>query len=60
MSSAETVEIADCVVCASHRLEVCGECDFDGREDNDLTFGLEPSARAPLDIPATSANKDGA
>ncbi|KAF8601875.1 hypothetical protein BDV93DRAFT_524439 [Ceratobasidium sp. AG-I] len=60
LGSTGSIEIADCLFCANHKLEVCRECEFDGREDNDLTFGFEPApARGSLDLPATTANKDG-
>ncbi|KAG9076818.1 hypothetical protein FRC06_009306 [Ceratobasidium sp. 370] len=69
LDSAGSVDIADCIFCANHRLEVCKECEFDGREDNDTTFGslvLTQSAkfdpnpiRGPLDLPATTTNKEG-
>ncbi|KAG8767877.1 hypothetical protein FRC12_005963 [Ceratobasidium sp. 428] len=59
LDSGGSVDIADCIFCANHRLEACTECSFDGREDNDTTFGFDPIDREPLDLPATQTNKDG-
>jgi len=37
--SAATVEIADALFCQSHIKEVCEDCNYDGREDNDAFYG---------------------
>lgn len=34
-----TIEINECMFCA-HLKEVCTECDYDGREENDGYFGV--------------------
>lgn len=36
-----TVEINECMFC-THLKEVCTECDYDGREENDGYFGVSP------------------
>ncbi|CAE6376406.1 unnamed protein product [Rhizoctonia solani] len=60
LGSNQSVEVNDCLFCANHKLEVCQECEFDAREDNDLTFGFDPNpARSSLELPAWSTNKDG-
>ncbi|KAF5324173.1 hypothetical protein D9619_011322 [Psilocybe cf. subviscida] len=53
-----TVEINDAIFC-THLKEVCTECDFDGREENDGFFGHEFIDREAIDCPASSQNKDG-
>ncbi|KAF8317513.1 uncharacterized protein EI90DRAFT_3056712 [Cantharellus anzutake] len=47
------------MVCAAHLQEVCADCDYDGREDNDAFFGLDTIDRDPLNIPNASTNKEG-
>lgn len=42
-----------------HGQEVCKECDFDGREDNNLVFGFDATNREPMSVPAFSVAKDG-
>ncbi|QRV82237.1 hypothetical protein RhiJN_10252 [Ceratobasidium sp. AG-Ba] len=60
LGSAASIEVADCLFCANHKLEVCRECEFDGREDNDFALGFDPSPeRGSLELAATTTNKDG-
>jgi len=59
MSAVETVEINDGVFCKEHILEVCDNCSFDGREENDSFFGLDTIDREPVSIPSEIHNKDG-
>ncbi|KAF8841126.1 hypothetical protein BDN67DRAFT_572502 [Paxillus ammoniavirescens] len=53
-----TVEINDAVFC-THLKEVCTECDYDGREENDAFYGFDPTDRAAIEAPPTTTNKDG-
>ncbi|KAF9558596.1 hypothetical protein CPC08DRAFT_743313 [Agrocybe pediades] len=53
-----TVEINDAIFC-THFKEVCTECDFDGREENDAFFGYDPIDREGIDCPPATQNKDG-
>ncbi|KAJ7076762.1 hypothetical protein B0H15DRAFT_790275 [Mycena belliarum] len=53
-----TIEINDALFCP-HFKEVCGECAFDGREENDAFFGFDPIEREALLAPAAIVNKDG-
>ncbi|KAF7354141.1 hypothetical protein MVEN_01101600 [Mycena venus] len=39
-----TIEINDAMFC-THFKEVCTDCDFDGREENDAFFGFDPIDR---------------
>jgi len=57
--SATTVEIADALFCQSHLKEVCEDCNYDGREDNDAFYGFDPTDRDPIGSPQVSTNKDG-
>ncbi|KAF9447569.1 hypothetical protein P691DRAFT_802206 [Macrolepiota fuliginosa MF-IS2] len=57
--SAATVEVADALFCQTHLKEVCTECDYDGREDNDAFYGYDPIDREAIECPALSTNKDG-
>jgi len=57
--SATTVEIADALFCQSHLKEVCEDCGYDGREDNDAFYGFDPIDREGLESPQVSTNKDG-
>jgi len=57
--SAATVEIADALFCQAHLKEVCTDCDYDGREDNDAFYGFDPTDREGLDSPQVSTNKEG-
>ncbi|KAG8863968.1 hypothetical protein FRB96_006841 [Tulasnella sp. 330] len=56
--SANTIEVNDCVFC-QHGKEVCSDCDYDGREENDGFFGLENKERDPLEMPTSTINKAG-
>ncbi|KAF8548603.1 hypothetical protein OG21DRAFT_705673 [Imleria badia] len=58
VQSPATVEINDAVFCA-HLKEVCTECNYDGREENDSFYGLDPVDRDPIEAPAVTTNKDG-
>ncbi|KAF8635309.1 hypothetical protein AX17_003957 [Amanita inopinata Kibby_2008] len=53
-----TVEINDAVFCM-HFKEVCTDCNYDGREENDGFYGFDHSDRDPIECPAVSTNKDG-
>ncbi|KZT61662.1 hypothetical protein CALCODRAFT_413732, partial [Calocera cornea HHB12733] len=57
--STSSVEIADALFCHAHGQEVCKDCQFDGREDNNTFFGFDPIDREPLSVPAYTVNKDG-
>ncbi|KAJ5745237.1 hypothetical protein N7520_010419 [Penicillium odoratum] len=37
---AATVEINDAICCELHTQEVCEDCDYDGREENDAFYGI--------------------
>ncbi|KAJ3534867.1 hypothetical protein NM688_g7066 [Phlebia brevispora] len=56
---AASVEINDALFCQAHLKEVCEDCSFDGREDNDAFFGFDPIDRDGLEAPLASPNKDG-
>jgi len=53
-----TIEINDAIFC-THFKEVCTECSFDGREENDSFYGLDSIDREPIECPTSTANKDG-
>ncbi|KAJ7746159.1 hypothetical protein DFH07DRAFT_869625 [Mycena maculata] len=53
-----TIEINDALFC-THFKEVCAECSFDGREENDAFFGFDPIDRAGIEAPLAIVNKDG-
>ncbi|KAH7919262.1 hypothetical protein BV22DRAFT_1075460 [Leucogyrophana mollusca] len=53
-----TIEINDAIFC-QHFKEVCGECDYDGREDNDGFYGFDHIDRDGLEAPPVTTNKDG-
>lgn len=55
----DTVEINDAIFCSSHIKEVCEECGYDGREENDAFYGFDPINREPLASPSVTVNKDG-
>ncbi|KAJ3573806.1 hypothetical protein NP233_g2191 [Leucocoprinus birnbaumii] len=55
---ATTIEINDAYFC-SHFKEVCGDCNYDGREDNDAFYGFDPIDREPIEPPTVSQTKDG-
>ncbi|KAJ7624555.1 hypothetical protein FB45DRAFT_923692 [Roridomyces roridus] len=54
----QTIEINDALFC-THFKEVCTECDFDGREENDAFFGFDPIDREGIEAPLAIINKDG-
>ncbi|KAF8324526.1 hypothetical protein F5887DRAFT_178012 [Amanita rubescens] len=56
--AAATVEINDAMFCQAHLKEVCGDCNYDGREDNDSFFGFDTIQREGLEC-LGSPNKDG-
>ncbi|WWC72550.1 uncharacterized protein I206_106512 [Kwoniella pini CBS 10737] len=51
----KSIEINDALFC-EHGLEVCQQCEFDAREDNDSMMGLDPKPRGPLELPAHFKN----
>ncbi|TBU55104.1 hypothetical protein BD310DRAFT_979868 [Dichomitus squalens] len=53
-----TIEINDAYFCP-HFKEVCADCSYDGREENDAFFGFDPIDREGLEAPASSVNKEG-
>ncbi|KAN0079793.1 hypothetical protein V8E55_009359 [Tylopilus felleus] len=53
-----TVEINDAVFC-THLKEVCTDCGYDGREENDSFYGFDPMDRDPIEPPAVTTNKEG-
>ncbi|KAF8907146.1 hypothetical protein CPB85DRAFT_1436695 [Mucidula mucida] len=53
------IQINDAVFCSQHVQEVCDECDFDGRQENDAFFGVKSSDRAYLDVPESVVNMEG-
>ncbi|KAH7906679.1 hypothetical protein BJ138DRAFT_1174874 [Hygrophoropsis aurantiaca] len=53
-----TVEINDAIFC-QHFKEVCTDCSYDGREENDSFFGLEFIDRDGLEAPPVTTTKDG-
>ncbi|KAJ7250766.1 hypothetical protein C8J57DRAFT_1138737 [Mycena rebaudengoi] len=55
---AATIEINDAVFC-THLKEVCADCSFDGREENDAFFGFDPIDREGIEAPNASPNKEG-
>ncbi|EJT99309.1 hypothetical protein DACRYDRAFT_23895 [Dacryopinax primogenitus] len=57
-TSSSSIELNDALFC-HHGREVCSDCQFDGREDNNLVFGFDPSPRDPLNVPDYSLNKEG-
>jgi len=57
-SMTETVEINDAIFC-SHLKEVCNDCSYDGREENDAFYGFDPVDRAPIEPPTVTMTKDG-
>ncbi|EPQ53411.1 hypothetical protein GLOTRDRAFT_130750 [Gloeophyllum trabeum ATCC 11539] len=52
------VEINDALFC-KHFKEVCAECDYDGRADNDAMFGFDPIDREGLEANSATLNKEG-
>ncbi|KAG5640603.1 hypothetical protein DXG03_007953 [Asterophora parasitica] len=55
----QTVEINDGMFCSEHLKEVCSDCSFDGREENDLFYGYDFMDRAPIEPPVVTRDKDG-
>ncbi|KAI9461332.1 hypothetical protein HD554DRAFT_2130205 [Boletus coccyginus] len=53
-----TVEINDAVFC-THFKEVCSDCNYDGREENDAFYGLDPIDREGIEAPTVVLNKEG-
>ncbi|KAJ7240126.1 hypothetical protein B0H12DRAFT_1024847 [Mycena haematopus] len=53
-----TIEINDAMFC-THFKEVCTDCAFDGREENDAFFGFDPIDREGIEAPPASVTKDG-
>jgi len=53
-----TVEIQDAIFC-QHFKEVCSECDYDGREENDAFFGFDSIDRDGIECPSVSTDKNG-
>ncbi|KAE9391846.1 hypothetical protein BT96DRAFT_858855, partial [Gymnopus androsaceus JB14] len=53
-----TVEINDAIFC-QHFKEVCSDCGYDGREENDAFFGFDFIDREGIEAPAAIVNKDG-
>jgi len=53
-----TIELNDAIFC-THFKEVCADCNFDGREENDAFFGFDPIDREAIEAPGAAANKDG-
>ncbi|KAJ6554155.1 hypothetical protein B0H19DRAFT_1152713 [Mycena capillaripes] len=53
-----TIELNDALFC-THFKEVCTECNFDGREENDSFFGFDHHDRDPIEAPPAIVNKDG-
>ncbi|KAJ7454134.1 hypothetical protein FB451DRAFT_1280280 [Mycena latifolia] len=53
-----TIEINDALFC-THFKEVCADCSFDGREENDAFFGFDPIDREGIEAPAAIINKEG-
>ncbi|KAJ7195671.1 hypothetical protein GGX14DRAFT_674749 [Mycena pura] len=53
-----TIELNDMIFC-THFKEVCTDCDYDGREDNDAFYGFDPIDREGIEAPAATLTKDG-
>ncbi|KAK7029647.1 hypothetical protein VNI00_014345 [Paramarasmius palmivorus] len=53
-----TIELNDALFC-THFKEVCEDCGYDGREDNDAFFGFDPIDREGIEAPAATLSKDG-
>ncbi|KAJ7023154.1 hypothetical protein C8F04DRAFT_1135176 [Mycena alexandri] len=53
-----TIEINDALFC-THFKEVCADCSFDGREENDAFFGFDPIDRDGIEAPPAIVNKEG-
>ncbi|GLB39005.1 hypothetical protein LshimejAT787_0601670 [Lyophyllum shimeji] len=59
VQAAASVEINDAMFCSAHVKEVCEDCNFDGREENDAFFGYDPMDRDPIEAPNVTQNKEG-
>jgi len=57
-TASSTIEINDAVFC-THFKEVCTDCSFDGREENDGFFGFDSIDREGLEAPTSTLNKEG-
>ncbi|KAH7882850.1 hypothetical protein F5I97DRAFT_1959878 [Phlebopus sp. FC_14] len=53
-----TVEVNDAIFC-QHLKEVCTDCSFDGREENDGFYGFDFMDREGIEAPPVTVNKDG-
>ncbi|KAI5448914.1 hypothetical protein NCC49_005767 [Naganishia albida] len=57
--STSSLDVNDAIFC-EHGKEVCNDCNFDAREENDSFFGFDLIQRDPLTLPAYTVNgKDG-
>ncbi|RFN48418.1 hypothetical protein FIE12Z_7329 [Fusarium flagelliforme] len=54
-----TIEISDLVVCEEHIVEVCDDCQIDGREDNDAFYGFHSQDRDPVEVSPVTRTEDG-
>ncbi|KAH7174991.1 uncharacterized protein B0J16DRAFT_388818 [Fusarium flagelliforme] len=54
-----TIEISDLTVCQQHVLEVCDDCQVDGREDNDGFYGFDGLDRDAVELPPVTLNENG-
>jgi len=54
-----TIEVNDAIFCEQHKLEVCTDCSYDGREENDTFFGYDSKDRDPLELPPYIVTKEG-
>ncbi|KAG6910730.1 hypothetical protein DXG01_008261 [Tephrocybe rancida] len=59
VTAPSTIEVNDAVFCSTHIKEVCTDCNFDGREENDSFFGFDSIDREPIVAPVVTQNKDG-
>jgi len=59
LAEVATVEIGEAVFCKPHYLELCSDCDFDGREENDAYFSFDSIDREALVAPKELQLKDG-
>ncbi|KAL4073461.1 hypothetical protein J3A83DRAFT_2539103 [Scleroderma citrinum] len=57
--SVETIDINDAIFCSKHLKEVCNDCGYDGREENDGFYGFTHTDRDPIPPPTATQNKDG-
>ncbi|KAJ4007512.1 hypothetical protein NW752_010171 [Fusarium irregulare] len=54
-----TVLINDFVLCQEHILEVCDDCNFDLREENDAFYGYDSIDRDAVEVPPVTLADDG-